>query len=101
MDTKTTKPVLGFGSQRIIGHWDELKNNFIPISDEKIKEEAALQLKNNNIYPLAVKIMDSDVDGKYYTYRAVGEKMDNPKVILYTYEDSDGKIKIHSKYSNL
>jgi hypothetical protein len=94
------KPVLGYGSNRIIGHWDEANDRFIPFPDKTIlEEEAHLQLKNNTIYPLAVKITDSEINGSYVTYRTMAEKETNPKVIIYSQQDSDGKVITTIKYS--
>jgi hypothetical protein len=92
------KPVMGHGSQRIIGHWDEALNRFIPLTDKSILEsEAEKFMAGNSIYPLAIKIMDTEVDGVYPAYRAIGEKWENPRVIIYAEENDNKEVSIKIK----
>jgi hypothetical protein len=92
------KPVLGYGSQLVIGHWDEVSNRFLPLTDKSVLEnECEKFMAGNSIYPLAIKIMDTQVDGAYPTYRAIGEKWENPRVIMYAEEDENSKVSIKLK----
>lgn len=85
-------PVLGFGSQRVIGHWDKEKNSFIPANENIIKEETAFFMKGNDIYPFAVRVTDSVVEGNYLTYRGIGAKPEDPRVIIYVIQDENKKL---------
>ena len=86
------KPVLGFQSQRIIGHWDEGKNLFVPANDNIMEEEASLFMRGNDIYPFAVKITDSLIEGKYLTYRGIGAKLEDPRTIVYVTQDENKEL---------
>jgi len=90
MDNK--KPVLGFGSQRIIGHWDEEKNSFIPANENIMQEETSLFIKGNDIYPFAVKITDSIIDGNYLTYRGIGARLEDPRTIVYVTQGENKEL---------
>lgn len=83
MEKENFKPVLGFGSQRIIGHWDEINQRFIPVSEEVMFEAEKEFLNGNDIFPFAVRIMDTNVNECYPTYRAIGAKPEDPRVIIY------------------
>lgn len=85
-------PVLGFQSQRIIGHWDEGKNSFVPANDNIMEEEASLFMRGNDIYPFAVKITDNIIDGNYLTYRGIGARLNDPRTIVYVIQDDDKKL---------
>lgn len=93
MNNKTN--VLGFGSQRIIGYWDEGQNKFIPLNDKIIKEETQLFTKGNDIYPFAVKITDNIIEGSYLTYRGIGSKLEDPRVIIYITQDENKNLIQH------
>jgi len=86
------KPVLGFRSQRIIGHWDEGKSLFIPANEHIMKEETSLFMKGNDIYPFAVKITDTLIEGNYLTYRGIGAKLEDPRTIVYVTQDENKKL---------
>jgi len=86
MDKENFIPVVGFGSKKIIGHWDEIEKRFIAISKEVIYEAEKEFLNGNDIFPFAVKIMNDKVNGVYPTYRAVGVKPEDPRVIIYKKE---------------
>jgi len=90
MENKT--PVLGFQSQRIIGHWDESKNLFTPANESIMKEEISLFMKGNDIYPFAVKVTDNIIDGKYLTYRGIGARTEDPRTIVYVIQDENKKL---------
>ena len=92
------KPVLGFGGQVIIGHWDEISNRFLPLPNKEVLEvESKKFLAGNSIYPLAIKIMDNPVNETYATYRAIGEKWENPRVIVYVYENENKEVVVKIK----
>tara|TARA_Y100000389_G_C17379600_1_gene473581 strand:- start:326 stop:622 length:297 start_codon:yes stop_codon:yes gene_type:complete len=88
-------PVLGFGSQRIIGHWDEKNNQFIALNKEIIREEISLFMKGNDIYPFSIRITD-DVHGEddvnFLTYRSIGSKKEDPRVIVYITQNENKKL---------
>ncbi len=86
------KPVLGFQSQRIIGHWDEVQNIFLPANENIMQEETSLFIKGNDIYPFAVKITDSIIDGNYLTYRGIGARLEDPRTIVYVTQDENKKL---------
>lgn len=83
MEKENFTPVLGFGSKKIIGHWDENNQVFIAISEEVIYEAEKEFLNGNNIFPFAVRIMDNKVNECYPTYRAIGVKPEDPRVIIF------------------
>jgi hypothetical protein len=83
MEREKFTPVLGFGSRRMIGHWDELEKKFIALNEEVMFEAEKEFLNGNNIFPFAVKIMDTKVNECYLTYRAIGVKSEDPRVIIY------------------
>jgi hypothetical protein len=85
-------PVLGFGSQRVIGYWDEAKNSFVPANEHIMEEEANIFMRGNDIYPFAVKITDSIIDGNYLTYRGIGAKLEDPRTIIYVTQDENKKL---------
>tara|TARA_B100000900_G_scaffold388798_1_gene381149 strand:- start:472 stop:756 length:285 start_codon:yes stop_codon:yes gene_type:complete len=86
------KPVLGFQSQRIIGYWDEGKNLFVPANEHIMKEEASLFMRGNDIYPFAVKITDTLIEGNYLTYRGIGAKLEDPRTIVYVTQDENKEL---------
>ena len=90
-------PVYGYERRHIIGNWNEELNLFIPASKEIMDITENHCLNNNSIYPLALRIMDSPVDGFYHTYRAIGAKKEDSRVIIYAFED-DNKVFVHRKY---
>jgi hypothetical protein len=83
MENKNFIPVLGFGSKKIIGHWDELNKIFIAISEEVLHEAEKEFLNGSNIFPFAVRIMNEKINEHYATYRAIGVKPEDPRVIIY------------------
>jgi hypothetical protein len=83
MEKENFTPVLGFGSRRVIGHWDELQKKFIALNKEVMFEAEKEFLNGNNIFPFAVRIMDNKVNECYPTYRAIGAKPEDPRVIIY------------------
>lgn len=83
MEKENFIPVLGFGSRRVIGHWDELQKKFIALNEEVMFEAEKEFLNGNNIFPFAVRIMDTKVNECYPTYRAIGVKSEDPRVIIY------------------
>lgn len=85
-------PVLGFGSQRIIGHWDKENNQFIPLSKEIIREEISLFMKGNDIFPFSIRITDTLYDDNYLTYRGIGSKKEDPRVIVYITQDENKRL---------
>jgi hypothetical protein len=83
MENKNLTPVVGFGSKKIIGHWNEFEKKFIALSEEIMLESEKDFLNGNDIFPFAVRIMDNQVNGYYPTYRAIGVKPEDPRVIIY------------------
>jgi hypothetical protein len=90
-------PIYGHERRYIIGHWNESENKFIPESQEIMLIAENQCLSNNTIYPLGLRIMDSPVDGFYHTYRAIGAKKEDNRVIIYAFEE-DGKVFVNRKY---
>lgn len=89
------KPLIGYGGVNVIGHWDENNERFIPSTNKEIlKEEAYSFLKGNDIYPLAIRVMDNSVDGVYRMYRAIGAKREDKKVLIYAFKDEENNVKI-------
>tara|TARA_B110000503_G_C7121904_1_gene402883 strand:+ start:372 stop:668 length:297 start_codon:yes stop_codon:yes gene_type:complete len=91
-ENKTLTPVLGHRSNKIIGHWDEVANKFTSLNEEIIKETMNIFMAGNSIYPLAVRVTDNKIDGTYLTYRAIGSNSEDPRVIIYVYEDDNKKL---------
>jgi hypothetical protein len=85
-------PVLGYQSQRIIGHWDKENNQFIALNKEIIREEISLFMKGNDIYPFSIRITDTLYDGSYLTYRGIGSKKEDPRVIVYITQDKNKRL---------
>jgi hypothetical protein len=84
MENKNFTPVLGYGSKKTIGHWDEFEKKFIALSEEIMLEAEKDFLNGNKIFPsFAVRITDSTIDGFYLSYRAIGVKPEDPRVIIY------------------
>lgn len=93
-ENKTQTPVLGHRSNKIIGHWDEVANKFTSLNEEIIKETMNIFMAGNSIYPLAIRVTDNKVDGSYLTYRAIGSKAEDPRVIIYVYEDENKELTV-------
>jgi|TARA_R110000803_G_scaffold139816_2_gene206436 hypothetical protein len=91
-ENKTQTPVLGHSSNKIIGHWDEVANKFTSLNEEIMKETMNIFMAGNSIYPLAVRVTDNKIDGAYLTYRAIGSNSEDPRVIIYVYEDDNKKL---------
>jgi hypothetical protein len=91
-ENKKQTPVLGHGSDKVIGHWDEVSNKFISLNEEIMKETMNIFMAGNSIYPLAIRVTNNKVDGSYLTYRAIGSKAEDPRVIIYAYKDSKEKL---------
>ena len=85
MSNNNLTPVLGHGAKEVIGHWNESENRFIPASQEIMENAKNDFLYGNDIYPLAIRIMDNKVDSGYYTYKAIGSKAEDPRVIIYAH----------------
>jgi hypothetical protein len=69
---KNLTPVEGIGGENIIGHWDELNNKFIPISDEVLEKFIKYKWYIHPILPLIIQITKEKIDGVYHTYRSFG-----------------------------
>ena len=90
--TRTQTAVLGHGSQKVIGYWDEVANKFTSLNEEIMKETMNIFMAGNSIYPLAIRITDNKIDGSYLTYRAIGSSSEDPRVIIYAYKDNEEKL---------
>ena len=93
-ENKTQTPVLGHRSNKIIGHWDEVANKFISLNEEIMKETMNIFMAGNSIYPIAIRVTDNKIDGSYLTYRAIGHKAEDPRVIIYVYEDENKELTV-------
>jgi hypothetical protein len=83
MEREKFTPVLGWGSQKIIGYWDEINKKFISTNKETMLEVEFDFLSGNEIFPIGVRIMDEKINGNYATYRAIGVKPEDPRVIIF------------------
>jgi hypothetical protein len=67
-------PVLGYASQEVIGHWDEIVGTFVPLTPEALAKEAGLRRKSLCLskFPLVVNVSKRKTPEGYVAYRSVG-----------------------------
>lgn len=63
-------PVLGYGSEDVIGHWNESDNTFLPINGEIMHNLVADFLAEFNAFPLIINVSKTQVDGSLHVYRS-------------------------------
>lgn len=78
-------PVESYGGSKIIGHWNEDINKFIPIDENTMQE-----LLEYYTYPgrpiiglyLSIRIMDKKREGSYQTYVTYDTGKEDPRMII-------------------
>lgn len=66
-------PVMGFGSEDPIGHWDDIEELFVPLRPDSLFEEIEAHWEAWPRLPLVINVAIKMVDGVHYTYRSIGE----------------------------
>jgi len=77
-------PVLGWAGEREIGTWDETTYEFKPLNDSIMDEETdKFEHALPTFKPLVVNITKKPLNGKYITYRSIGNPIQRTIICKY------------------